>query len=149
MNISINILSTDSDYRSFYSSRDSPTVTELGQPVYVEVSVPKHEHKDLKLLLEDCWATPTKNPYDPKRWKLLVKGWILVESAVYTVYLFLCFHHFKLHFVPDPDVLSVVIATEPLCCQLSPERSWSIPLFIRGFQSRCSHLWIPRHLNIW
>ncbi|XP_030296345.1 zona pellucida sperm-binding protein 4-like isoform X2 [Sparus aurata] len=64
----------DSNYRSFYSSRDSPTVTELGQPVYVEVSVLKHEYKDLKLLLEDCWATPTKNPHDPKRWKLLVKG---------------------------------------------------------------------------
>ncbi|XP_036974337.1 zona pellucida sperm-binding protein 4-like isoform X2 [Acanthopagrus latus] len=62
------------EMRSFYSSRDSPTLTELGQPVYVEVSVLKHEYKDLKLLLEDCWATPTKNPHDPKRWKLLVKG---------------------------------------------------------------------------
>ncbi|KAG8002174.1 Zona pellucida sperm-binding protein 4 [Nibea albiflora] len=64
----------DSNYRSFYSSRDPPAVTELGQPVYVEVFVPKHEDKDLKLLLEDCWATPTKNPHDPQRWNLLVKG---------------------------------------------------------------------------
>ncbi|XP_073349259.1 zona pellucida sperm-binding protein 4-like isoform X2 [Pagrus major] len=65
----------DSNYRSFYSSsRDPLTVTELGQPVYVEVFVLKHEDEDLKLLLEDCWATPTKNPHDPKRWKLLVKG---------------------------------------------------------------------------
>ncbi|XP_039985871.1 zona pellucida sperm-binding protein 4-like [Xiphias gladius] len=64
----------DSSYRSFYSSRDPPTVTELGQPVYVEVFVLKHEDKDLVLLLEDCWATPTENPHDPQRWNLLVKG---------------------------------------------------------------------------
>ncbi|XP_049432556.1 zona pellucida sperm-binding protein 4-like isoform X2 [Epinephelus fuscoguttatus] len=64
----------DSSYKSFYSSRDPPAVTELGQPVYVEVFVLKHEDKDLVLLLEDCWATPTKNPHDPQRWNLLVKG---------------------------------------------------------------------------
>lgn len=49
-------------------------MTELGKPVYVDVFVLKHEDKDLVLLLEDCWATPTKNPYDPQRWNLLVKG---------------------------------------------------------------------------
>ncbi|CAK6967356.1 zona pellucida sperm-binding protein 4-like [Scomber scombrus] len=64
----------DSTYRSFYSSRDSQTVTELGQSVYVEVFVLKHQDEDLVLLLEDCWATPTKNPHDSKRWNLLVKG---------------------------------------------------------------------------
>ncbi|XP_078102739.1 zona pellucida sperm-binding protein 4-like isoform X1 [Sander vitreus] len=64
----------DSNYKSFYSSREPPPVTELGQPVYVEVFVLKHENKDLVLLLEDCWATPTKNPHDPQRWNLLVKG---------------------------------------------------------------------------
>uniref|UniRef100_A0A3B4UF17 ZP domain-containing protein n=1 Tax=Seriola dumerili TaxID=41447 RepID=A0A3B4UF17_SERDU len=64
----------DSSYRSFYSSRDPPTVTELGQPVYVEVFVLKHEDKDLVLLLEDCWATPSEDPHNPQRWNLLVKG---------------------------------------------------------------------------
>ncbi|KAK9520586.1 hypothetical protein VZT92_020460 [Zoarces viviparus] len=64
----------DSNYRSFYSSRAPQTVTELGQPVHVEVFAPKHEDKDLVLLLEDCWATPTENPHDPQRWNLLVKG---------------------------------------------------------------------------
>ncbi|XP_044210578.1 zona pellucida sperm-binding protein 4-like [Thunnus albacares] len=64
----------DSTYRSFHSSRDPPTVTELGQSVYVEVFVLKHRDKDLVLLLQDCWATPTKNPHDPQRWNLLVKG---------------------------------------------------------------------------
>ncbi|XP_041796097.1 zona pellucida sperm-binding protein 4-like isoform X2 [Chelmon rostratus] len=64
----------DSSFRSFYSSGDPPAVTELGQPVYVEVFVLKHEDEDLTLLLEDCWATPTENPHDPQRWNLLVKG---------------------------------------------------------------------------
>ncbi|XP_050921409.1 zona pellucida sperm-binding protein 4 isoform X2 [Lates calcarifer] len=64
----------DSSYMSFYSSQDPPTVIELGQPVYVEVFVLKHEDADLTLLLEDCWATPTEDPHDPQRWDLLVKG---------------------------------------------------------------------------
>lgn len=70
-----NLSSTDSSYMSFYSSQDPPTVIELGQPVYVEVFVLKHEDADLTLLLEDCWATPTEDPHDPQRWDLLVKGW--------------------------------------------------------------------------
>ncbi|XP_034404594.1 zona pellucida sperm-binding protein 4-like [Cyclopterus lumpus] len=64
----------DSKYKSFYSSRDPPTITELGQPVHVEVFAVKHEDGDLVLLLEDCWATPSENPQDPQRWNLLVKG---------------------------------------------------------------------------
>ncbi|XP_041849994.1 zona pellucida sperm-binding protein 4-like [Melanotaenia boesemani] len=63
----------DSSYISFHSSNDPPTVTELGQPVYVEVFV-KHEDNNLMLLLEDCWATPTGDPHHPQRWNLLIKG---------------------------------------------------------------------------
>uniref|UniRef100_A0A8C8DT04 ZP domain-containing protein n=1 Tax=Oryzias sinensis TaxID=183150 RepID=A0A8C8DT04_9TELE len=63
----------DSSYRSFYSSGDPPTVAELGQLVFVEVFL-KHQDKDLVLLLDDCWATPTEDPHDPYRWNLLVKG---------------------------------------------------------------------------
>ncbi|KAM9733327.1 zona pellucida sperm-binding protein 4-like isoform 2-T3 [Menidia menidia] len=63
----------DSSYRSFHSSTDPPVVSELGQPVYVEVLV-KHDDKDLELLLEDCWATPTEDPDHPLRWNLLFKG---------------------------------------------------------------------------
>nr|XP_015830331.2 zona pellucida sperm-binding protein 4-like [Nothobranchius furzeri] len=64
----------ESSYRSFYSSSNPPAVTELGQPVYVEVFVVKHEDEDLVLLLWDCWATPSENPHDPLRWNLLVQG---------------------------------------------------------------------------
>ncbi|XP_074536075.1 zona pellucida sperm-binding protein 4-like [Halichoeres trimaculatus] len=63
----------DSTYRFFYSARDPPVV-KLGLPVYVEVYVLKHENQDLVLLLEDCWATPTKNPHDTLRWNILVQG---------------------------------------------------------------------------
>ncbi|XP_062242235.1 zona pellucida sperm-binding protein 4-like isoform X2 [Platichthys flesus] len=51
----------DSSYSFFYSPQDPPADTELGRPVYVEVSLLKHEDKDLVLLLDDCWATPTEN----------------------------------------------------------------------------------------
>lgn len=75
------IILADSSYRTFYSSREPPTVTELGQPVYVDVFVLKHEDKDLTLLLQDCWATPTENPHDRQRWSLLVRGWIHVNGG--------------------------------------------------------------------
>lgn len=65
---------TDSSYRSFYSSSSTPVVVELEQPMYVEVFVVKHQNKDLALLLEDCWATPTEDPHEPHRWNLIVKG---------------------------------------------------------------------------
>ncbi|XP_024862541.2 zona pellucida sperm-binding protein 4 isoform X2 [Kryptolebias marmoratus] len=64
----------DSSYSSFYSSSSRPAGLELGQPVFVEVFVVKHQNKDLTLLLEDCWATPTEDPHDPQRWNLIVKG---------------------------------------------------------------------------
>nr|XP_019950521.1 PREDICTED: zona pellucida sperm-binding protein 4-like isoform X1 [Paralichthys olivaceus] len=64
----------DPSYSSFYSPRDPPAVIELGRPVYVEVSLLKHKDKDLVLLLDDCWATPTENLHDPQRWNLLVNG---------------------------------------------------------------------------
>ncbi|XP_029922086.1 zona pellucida sperm-binding protein 4-like isoform X2 [Myripristis murdjan] len=64
----------DSSYRSFFSSREPPVVTELGQPVYVEVFVLKLQNKGLELLLRDCWATPSKDPHDAQRWTLLLKG---------------------------------------------------------------------------
>lgn len=68
------LYSTDSLYTSFYSSHNRPTVAQLGQSVYVEIFILKHKDKDLVLLLEDCWATPTQDPHDPQRWNLLVKG---------------------------------------------------------------------------
>ncbi|KAM6933033.1 zona pellucida sperm-binding protein 4-like [Xenentodon cancila] len=77
----------DSSYRSFHSFSDPPTVTELGQPVYVEVFVVKSEDKDLVLLLEDCWATPTNDPHDPQRWNLLVKGCPFGDDSHRTVVL--------------------------------------------------------------
>ncbi|XP_040047116.2 zona pellucida sperm-binding protein 4 [Gasterosteus aculeatus] len=64
----------DSNYESFYSSRDPQIVTELGQPVHVEAFALNRQDEDLVLLLEDCWATASENPHDRQRWTLLVKG---------------------------------------------------------------------------
>ncbi|XP_026154835.1 zona pellucida sperm-binding protein 4-like [Mastacembelus armatus] len=77
----------DSSYRTFYSSHDPSIATELGQPVYVEVFILKNEDKDLVLLLEDCWATPTRDPHDSQRWDLLVKGCPFMGDSHKTVVL--------------------------------------------------------------
>ncbi|XP_008306753.1 zona pellucida sperm-binding protein 4-like [Cynoglossus semilaevis] len=77
----------DSSYSSFYSSHQSHTVIELGQPVYVEVFVVKHKDKDLVLLLDDCWATRTRNPDDLQRWSLLKKGCPFTADSHTTVVL--------------------------------------------------------------
>lgn len=69
-----NLEFTDASYKSFFSPSELSTVSELGQPVYVEVFAVKHQDKELTLLLEDCWATPTQNPSDPQKWNLLIKG---------------------------------------------------------------------------
>ncbi|XP_062329189.1 zona pellucida sperm-binding protein 4-like isoform X2 [Osmerus eperlanus] len=64
----------DSSYSSFYSNKDLPVKLKLGKPVYVEVFLLKCEDKELKLRLEDCWATTSEDPLDQRRWNLLVKG---------------------------------------------------------------------------
>lgn len=48
----------------------------LGDPVFVEVFVLKHEDKDLELVLNECWATSSPDPHDELRWNLLHKGYI-------------------------------------------------------------------------
>lgn len=154
-----NVLSTDSTYRFFFSTHEPPTMTELGQPVYVEVFVVKHQNEDLMLLLQDCWATPSNNPNDPQRWNLLIKGWMLMWITgtflpFFYIQHFICWYLYhtcqsKLNHLSVPDVLSVVIPIELLCFQLSPVRSSSIRLFTSGLWSSCSHLWSPKHLKIW
>lgn len=48
----------------------------LGEPVFVEVFVLKHEDKDLELVLNECWATPSPDPHDELKWNLIHKGYI-------------------------------------------------------------------------
>ncbi|XP_017579446.1 zona pellucida sperm-binding protein 4-like isoform X1 [Pygocentrus nattereri] len=65
---------TDSSFRNFYEDQLHPTMHTLGEPVFVEIFVLKREDKDLVLLLHDCWATPSADPQDERRWDLLREG---------------------------------------------------------------------------
>lgn len=65
---------TDSSFRNFYKIQAPPVMHGLGEPVFVEVFVLKHEDKDLELVLNDCWATPSPDPHDELRWTLLHRG---------------------------------------------------------------------------
>ncbi|MCI4385688.1 hypothetical protein PGIGA_G00053640 [Pangasianodon gigas] len=65
---------TDSSFRSFYKIQAPPVMHTLGEPVFVEVFVLKHEDKDLELVLNECWATPSPDPQDELRWNLLHRG---------------------------------------------------------------------------
>lgn len=64
----------DSTFRSFHKSREHPVLHIVGEPVFVEIFVLKHEAQDLVLLLDDCWATPSADPQDKHRWNLLHEG---------------------------------------------------------------------------
>lgn len=66
----------DSSFRNFYKIQAPPVMHGLGEPVFVEVFVLKHEDKDLELVLNDCWATPSPDPHDELRWTLLHRGYI-------------------------------------------------------------------------
>ncbi|XP_017579447.1 zona pellucida sperm-binding protein 4-like isoform X2 [Pygocentrus nattereri] len=64
----------EAPFRNFYEDQLHPTMHTLGEPVFVEIFVLKREDKDLVLLLHDCWATPSADPQDERRWDLLREG---------------------------------------------------------------------------
>ncbi|XP_067857572.1 zona pellucida sperm-binding protein 4-like [Heptranchias perlo] len=52
---------------------DYPILSVLRDPVFVEVRVLNRNDPSLVLVLNDCWATPTPEPYSGIRWDLLVE----------------------------------------------------------------------------
>ncbi|XP_041040689.1 zona pellucida sperm-binding protein 4-like [Carcharodon carcharias] len=62
----------DAAYRSWYVATDYPIVSVLRESVFVEVRVLKRNDPTLVLVLNDCWATPSPEPYSGLRWDLLV-----------------------------------------------------------------------------
>lgn len=70
-----NSILLDSSFRNFYKIQATHVIA-LGEPVFMEVFVLKHEDKDLELVLNECWATPSPDPYDELSWILLHRGYI-------------------------------------------------------------------------
>ncbi|XP_060786571.1 zona pellucida sperm-binding protein 4-like [Neoarius graeffei] len=61
-------------YTSYYSVPDYPVIKVLREPVYVEVHITGRTDPNIVLVLGDCWATTSPNPYSLPQWDLLVNG---------------------------------------------------------------------------
>uniref|UniRef100_H3ASC4 Zona pellucida sperm-binding protein 4 n=1 Tax=Latimeria chalumnae TaxID=7897 RepID=H3ASC4_LATCH len=63
-----------SQYSVWYSDADYPLVKFLREPVFVEVRILGRTDPSIVLMLEDCWATPNKDPLSQVSWNILVDG---------------------------------------------------------------------------
>uniref|UniRef100_A0A8C5LKD0 Zona pellucida sperm-binding protein 4 n=1 Tax=Leptobrachium leishanense TaxID=445787 RepID=A0A8C5LKD0_9ANUR len=61
-------------YVDYYTDGEYPIVKLLRDPVFVEVRILQREDPQLVLLLQQCWATPTSDPFNPTQWPLLLDG---------------------------------------------------------------------------
>ncbi|XP_055459961.1 zona pellucida sperm-binding protein 4 [Psammomys obesus] len=67
-------IAKDRNYGSYYGADDYPLMKLLQDPIYVEVSILHRTDPSLGLLLDQCWATPSPNPFHQLQWPILVKG---------------------------------------------------------------------------
>nr|XP_056707976.1 zona pellucida sperm-binding protein 1-like [Euleptes europaea] len=67
-------IATDVSYKSYYSDGNYPVMKVLGDPVYMEVRILQRMDPSLVLVLHDCWATPSTNPFEQLQWPILVDG---------------------------------------------------------------------------
>ncbi|XP_053312067.1 zona pellucida sperm-binding protein 4-like [Spea bombifrons] len=66
-------LAKDNKYSQYYTDGEYPVVKLLRDPVYVEVRILQRVDPQLVLVLMDCWATPTPDPYQQTQWPLLLE----------------------------------------------------------------------------
>ncbi|KAM9469399.1 zona pellucida sperm-binding protein 4-like [Clarias gariepinus] len=61
-------------YNSYYMANDYPVTKILREPVFVEVYIVGRNDPNIVLVLGDCWATASPNPYSGPQWDLLLNG---------------------------------------------------------------------------